>query len=235
MTLSEQTRRRFRIASLIIPLCLVIGSALCWSAFSTYHYVESPIVPGYIAIMLIVALDGTVVVTTPVWLSAVLPSQVRHYAAIICLAALAGSMAVNYAETGWPGVFPPLIAGALIHLVGVVLRAMKPAPAHVHERHQHVQERVQDEVEKALVVSEPAQEIVTEPAPVVLSLAKSPVGSPQEVAFAILDQAAREGRELPSGPELVAAVRKAGHGVGDDYGRTTKGRWRAARKSEVSA
>lgn len=114
----------------VAPLILVIAASLIWSGYATYHHAIDAMgpsgtekLPGLVAWTLIAALDGTVVVTTPVWLSTVLPAKVRNYAAVICMGALGGSMYINYLETGVDGVFPPLIAGALIHLVGVVLRA----------------------------------------------------------------------------------------------------------------
>lgn len=206
-----------RKASAIGPLVLVILSSLIWSGWATYHHAQSPKVPGYIAWTLIAALDGSVVVTTPIWLSTVLPAKVRHYAGVICASALAGSMVINVSETGWPGLFPPLIAGALIHLVGVVLRAFArlASPEPVLDPEPQV---------KPFVAPEPR---VVRPTPV------SPI-SPKELVSRMLNDALATGKAEPTGEQLTEAVRKAGHDVNPNYGRSAKSTWKKAQREQVS-
>lgn len=266
--MTAATKHRLRVTAAVGPLVLIIVASLIWSAYATYHYVLSDKVPAGVAWTLVAALDGTVVVTTPIWLSTILPGKVRNYSAVICVLALLGSMGLNYAETGWPGVLPPFIAGSLIHLVGVVLRAfaslnkdVPPNPetdvAPAGEEHgmptlspekAEPEQSVEDTAPaqptpQALVDTEgsPAVVVVPAPAPPVSeepAYSLPPAGlPPQEIVFWILNEAYVRDDELPSGPQLTSAVRAAGHTVNDEYGRTTKARWRAARarQSEVSS
>lgn len=235
---SLKTRRAWRTSVSVVPLIAVILSSLIWSGYATFQHAEGPEVPGSVAWTLIAALDGTVVVTTPVWLSTVLPRKVRNYAAVICCLALAGSMLINFSETGWPGVFPPLIAGALIHLVGVVLRAFAEldrradAPASSGSV---------DSVTETVPVAEEQIMPSTDPPQVVKPQAPAPAQKPHvvrtaaEVVYGMLERAERDGAPEPTGAELTQAVRGAGHDVNDAYGRTTKARWKRTRADRVAA
>lgn len=222
--------RRQKVAA-VLPLVLVIAAALIWSGFATYHHaVDGEVppggtpVPGGIAWTLIAALDGTVVVTTPVWLSTHLPAKVRNYAAALCVLALAGSMYIGAVETGVQGAIPPLIAGGLIHLVGVVLRAYSDL------------ERDIDDESTGSPVTEKSEDVVppVEEPPVVPAVEQSvdvdsPVDEkvePFEIVSRMLNKAYALGDPEPTGPELTEAVRAAGYTVNDNYGRTAKARWK---------
>jgi hypothetical protein len=213
---SVRARRACRIFGAVVPLIAVIIAALIWSGFATYHHAEGPLVPGKIAWTLIAVLDGTVIVTTPIWLSTVLPSPVRNYAALICVGALLGSMKINLDQTGWIGVFPPLIAGLLIHLVGVTLRA--------HAKLVSVEDN-------PVVVQEVSAPVVSKPAPVPVKKSDAPLEVPAfEIVSRMLNEALVMERSEPTGPELTAAVRRAGHNVNDNYGRTSKAVWKRKRE-----
>jgi len=162
---------------------MVIAGALTWSSYSAFEYAMGQGVPAFIAWTLPLALDGTVAVTTPIWLSTVEDKAERNYAAWICTFALIGSMAVCAAGHGWVGVLCPLISYFLIHLVGRVLRAgaarMVVAPVvrdTVTETPAVAEVPVVDEVAadepvvaeiEAVEVPEPLVEAVTVPEPVV--------------------------------------------------------------------
>lgn len=242
----------------VAPLILVIAASLIWSGYATYHHAidaTAPIdgsgkVPGQIAWTLIVALDGTVVVTTPIWLSTVLPPRARNYAAVICVLALGGSMLINYAETGWPGVFPPLIAGALIHLVGVVLRAfarieespVESSAADAESELVHADESANTDAPQTpagpgavpVTSTPPATRTVladSDPeADVPMTETPSELDRPEPATAAdlvrrILGSAYATGRALPGGAELTAACQKAGFDVNPNYGRSARARW----------
>jgi hypothetical protein len=213
------------------PLIIVICAALIWSGYATYHHVVGDKVPSLVGWTLIVALDGTVVVTTPVWLSTLLPAKVRNYAALICVGALCGSMAINFAQTGWPGVFPPLIAGALIHLVGVVLRAFDRLR---NEPTTGASQEAEHEMPPVVAGPDPV-EVKTAPNPSPrpvpkVSLAKKSEVQPYELVSRLLIEAYAKEADEPSGARLTAAVRAAGHDVNDNYGRSAKARWKKNRE-----
>lgn len=255
-----QARRRWLLAARITPLTLVILGSLTWSSFSTFEYSVLLGVPAFIAWTLPLALDGTVAVTTPIWLSTVEDKAERNYAAWICTGALIGSMAVNVAGHGWIGIFCPLISYFLIHLVGRVLRAgaarmavddtvaetrtvaadetpavaevpvvdvpVTPAPAPVAIEPVEVP---QAQV-AAVTAPEPVVETAALPEPVRLHAAPPSFESGADVVRHLLETATAHGRTLPGGSELTRAVRDAGFQVNDNYGRTQKARWVAARE-----
>ena len=258
---SLSARRRWRTAGYVAPLCVVIGAALYWSSFATFQHAVGPDVPGEVAWALPVTLDGAVVVTTPVMLSTVLSVRIRGFAGFICASALIGSMAINSAETGLIGAAPPLVAGLLIHLVGLVLRDFRriDAEADAPQQTEVVATPLGSEHLMPLTIAETAgpdfdsvqppaspepDRSVGSPATAVpapsedsvpaLSLLP-PERGPQEIVFAMLDRALSDGLDLPSGPKLTAAVRAAGHVVSDEYGRTTKARWRKSREEGRAA
>lgn len=223
---SVKVRRAARIFGAVVPLILVIISALIWSGFSTYHHAVGPKVPGGIAWTLIAVLDGTVIVTTPIWLSTVLPAPVRNYAAAICIGALLGSMKINYDQTSWIGVWPPFIAGLLIHLVGVTFRAYARLNS------------VEDSplvVEVALApVIKSAVSVEAKPASVLVKKSDSVVAiSAFEIVSRMMNEAYAKGWSEPTGPELTAAVREAGHAVNNEFGRTSKARWKKQRERVI--
>ncbi len=243
--------RRWRTAGYVVPLVVVIGAALLWSSYATYHHAEGPTVPGTVAWTMFVALDGAVIVTTPVMLSTVLSVRIRRFAGVICAGALSWSMVINQAETGWIGVAPPLIAGALIHLVGLVLRDFRridneaDAPPQIEtadapKRVEHTLPSVVSEAVGPVTPVVPVQPSPTVDKPVDMQkprkvasvlISSLPSGLPaQEVVFWLLNEAHAHDWPEPKGPELTAAVREAGHSVNDEYGRTTKARWRKARE-----
>lgn len=211
MAVSVKVRRWWRSAAYVTPLVLVIGGALVWSSYATFAYAEGRGVPGSIAWALPLALDGTVAVTTPAWLSTRLPRGVRNYAGSVCVLALAGSMAVNAAETDWVGLFPPLIAGALIHLMGVVLRAFAA-----------LDRDADSDLDK---VEDVASGSVPGPILPVATVDPPSVRSAAEAGRAVLNRAYAEGAELPSGAEITAACRVAGFEVNDNYGRSLRAAW----------
>lgn len=223
---SVKVRRAARIFGAVVPLIAVIIAALIWSGFATFHHAEGPKVPGNIAWTLIAVLDGTVIVTTPIWLSTVLPAQVRNYAASICIGALLGSMLINYEETGWIGVFPPLIAGLLIHLVGVTLRA--------HAKLVSAEDNpLVVEVVPAPVLK-PAVPVEVKPAPVLVKKSDNVIAiSAFEIVSRMMNEAYAKGWSEPTGPELTAAVREAGHAVNNEFGRTSKARWKKQRERVI--
>lgn len=247
-----QARRRWLLAARITPLTLVILGSLTWSSFSTFEYSVLLGVPAFIAWTLPLALDGTVAVTTPIWLSTVEDKAERNYAAWICTGALLGSMAVNVAGHGWIGIFCPLISYFLIHLVGRVLRA---GAARLRGADTAAETRVAAEVPAADVVEttapapveiepveaeepqvvavtapEPVAETAELPEPVRLQVAPPRFESGADVVRHLLETATAHSRELPGGSELTRAVREAGFQVNDNYGRTQKARWVAARE-----
>jgi hypothetical protein len=249
---SPKARRGWQIFAAVAPLLVVIFAALFWSSYATFHYVQSDKVPADVAWTMVAALDGTVVVTTPIWLSTVLLAPVRRYAAIICALALVGSMVLNYAETGWPGLFPPLIAGLLIHLVGITLRALaalnkggivedkvdvsaKPDIKPEIKR-ESAPPSVKPVPEKTVVLEKKLAPVAPPVVPAASPVSTSMPGglAPQEIVFWLLNEAHATDGAQPTGPELTAAVRAAGHIVNDEYGRTTRARWAKARK-EVNA
>jgi hypothetical protein len=219
-----KARRAWRVIGAVLPLIAVIIAALIWSSFATYHHAVGPKVPGGVAWTLIAVLDGTVIVTTPIWLSTVLPSPVRNYAAVICVGALLGSMKINYDQTSWIGIFPPLIAGLLIHLVGVTLRA--------HAKLVLVEDTIPVvEVAPAVVKKAPALVEVAKSAPVsVKKPEKTSEISAFEIVSRMMNEAYAKGWPEPTGPELTEAVRQAGHVVNNEFGRTTKARWKKQRE-----
>lgn len=238
---SDETRIKLDKYGVVVPLLAVIAGSLIWSGYATYHHALSPTVPPLVASMLIVTLDGSVVVTTPVWLSTRLPRGVRNYAGVICCAALSGSILINYSETGLPGVFPPLIAGVLIHLVGLVLRAHPVNPTAGSGSVDVETVGVDVSVEHQMPSTDPSPDVVV-PKPVVPARpAIKPVAvpdpelTPSQIVFGLLDAAHSKGVPLPGGPELTQAVRAAGHEVNDEYGRTTKARWRKRGDDQVAA
>lgn len=253
--LSVQARRRWLLAARITPLTMVIAGALTWSSYSAFEYAMGQGVPAFIAWTLPLALDGTVAVTTPIWLSTAEEKAERNYAAWICTFALIGSMAVCAAGHGWVGVLCPLISYFLIHLVGRVLRAGAARMAVASEvRDTAVEtpavaevpvvdavpapEPVVAEIEQ-VVFPEPLVEPVTAPEPVVetepevevlpepvrLQVAPPRFESGADVIRHLLEQATARGDDLPGGAELTQAVRDAGFPVNDNYGRTQKARW----------
>lgn len=243
---THNSHRRQKLAA-VIPLIVVIIAALIWSGYATYHHAEGPAVPGFVAWTLIAALDGTVVVTTPVWLSTVLPARVRNYAAVICMGALVGSMFINYAETGWIGVFPPLIAGALIHLVGVVLRAfarldVPSAPSEdsvlvdsSDAGEEHLMPSTSTLPDLSTQATPPSPKKPDLVVPPLLSLRKGAGDkSAYEIVSHALTAAHASGADEPSGADLTRVVREAGHAVNDNYGRSAKARWKNKRE-QVSA
>jgi hypothetical protein len=220
---SIKTRRAVRIFGAVVPLIAVIVASLIWSGFATFHHAAGPKVPGGVAWTLVAALDGTVIVTTPIWLSTVLPLRVRNYAALICIAALAGSMKINYDQTGALGVWPPLIAGLLIHLVGVTLRAHAQLAA--TEDALPVVEVPASVVELPVVIDTPI------PSPVKKLKVETVLAvRPFEIVSRMMNEAYAKGWDEPTGPELTEAVRAAGHEVNDNYGRTSKATWKQKRK-----
>jgi hypothetical protein len=220
---SVRARRAARIFGAVVPLIAVIIAALIWSGFATYHHAVGPKVPGGVAWTLIAVLDGTVIVTTPIWLSTVLPAPVRNYAALICVGALLGSMKINLDQTGWIGVFPPLIAGLLIHLVGVTLRA--------HARLVLVEDSPVVVEVAPPVVPEVSAPVEVKPAPAPVKKSDNALGvSAFEIVSRMLNEALVMERAEPTGPELTAAVRRAGHSVNDNYGRTSKAVWKRKRE-----
>lgn len=248
--LSVQARRRWLLAARITPLTLVIAGALTWSSYSAFEYATGQGVPAFIAWTLPLALDGTVAVTTPIWLSTEEEKGERNYAAWICTFALIGSMAVCAAGHGWVGVLCPLISYFLIHLVGRVLRAgaarMASASTHdtvaetpaadevpvVDEVPASVSRAVEIESGSAMkspdeAVTVPGQAVETEPLPepVRLQVAPPRFESGADVVRHLLETATAHSRELPGGSELTRAVRDAGFSVNDNYGRTQKARW----------
>lgn len=211
-------------------------------------------VPAFIAWTLPLALDGTVAVTTPIWLSTVEEKSERNYAAFICTGALIGSMAVNAAGHGWVGILCPLISYFLIHLVGRVLRAgarrhaLADTPAAVAEtpvtpeldvvvpdptpplvpRPSPLPEPAPLVPEPEPVVTEP--EVEETPAPAHLTVLPRRFSSAADMARDLLDSSSGE----MGGAEITRKVRDAGFSVGDNYGRSMKARWVAAQREEVA-
>jgi hypothetical protein len=256
--------RRWRTAGYVVPLFVVIGAALYWSSYATFQYVEGPRVPGHVAWTMFVSTDGAVIVTTPIILSTVLSARVRRWAGAICAGALLWSMFINQAETGWVGIAPSIIAGALIHVVGLVLRDLRrletadsrsvPLPTGSADTSVEVEQAMPSADPVAPPVSPPP--VVDEPdvmtpkarnhspatgasasagisPPVAPSLL--PVGlSAREIVFRLLNEAHAKDLPEPSGPALTAAVRNAGYEVNDEYGRTTKARWRKSREEAAA-
>jgi hypothetical protein len=162
--------------------------------------------------------------------------------------ALGGSMAINFAETGWMGLFPPLIAGALIHLVGVVLRAFAgletstdsdsddaPAPGVEHKMPSSESPPKPPVFNMPLVTYEEMQKPSPKPRSRPVSLEKTATAGiePFELVSRALNEAHALDKPEPTGPELLALVRAAGHDVNKDYGRTAKARWKKNREQVI--
>lgn len=261
--MATHSTRGWRTTGFVVPLLLVIGAALYWSSYATYHSaigpdVNKPIVSHDVAVMLFLSLDGAVLVTTPVMISTVLSKHVRVFAGLIGGGALLFSMVLSISETDWVGAAPPLLAGLLIHLVGQVLRdfrdaddreakaaadkllADKPSAPPVIET---VVATAQVERVTPTAVSAKAgpelKALPQAPAQPTVSLEKNtatpnpsiPSGlDKQDVVFWMMNEAHAKGWPEPTGPELTDQVRAAGYTVNDNYGRTTKARWRTARE-----
>lgn len=244
---SDQTRRHWRAAVYVVPLCFVIAAALVWSSYATYHNSLGPKVPGFIAWTMFVTLDGAVVVTTPVMLSTILKWHSRLFAALIGGGALVWSMFINHAEAGWKGVAPPLFAGLLIHLVGHVLRDFARGDEDADPVADGGPKEIASDApvfapEPVSVPTPPARrEVVLGPVhgpelpPVLGPVPPAPPAQPvttatrsaADLARKMLNDAYSRDVDLPGGAAITRACREAGFPVGDNYGRSFLNRWRA--------